>query len=118
MESVLQPTLVQRVGSVDDNQQNFDVSHIWSNLLIKHLKNIGLRILHFTTMRSAVWNSPVYKESGFLRRLVIRTVYTMPIFPFTHLGPSILVGCEKIDRGASLRKLTEAPHCRQMRFQV
>ena len=99
-ESALYPTLIQRAGSVEDNQENFDVTHIWSNVIARHLKRLGFRILHFTTQRAAVWHSPIYEESGSLRRLVTKIVYTLPFYPFTHLGPNILVACEKIGTNA------------------
>ena len=97
-ESTVHSTFQQRAGSLEDNQGNFDVTHIWSNVLARHLGRLGFRTLHFTTQRAAVLNSPVYVESRLFRRLLIRVVYNLPFFPFTHLGPQILVGCEKINR--------------------
>ena len=78
-----------------DNEltRNFDVNSIPSDVLLTQLKRIGFKIIYFSTLRNHLRYN--LSEVSFIKRIWRIFISLIPFFPFTHLGPTIVVMCQK-----------------------
>ena len=77
------------------HQKNFDFVEIPSDVLVSDLKSIGFKIVYFTTYKEAVLMSYKYKNANFIKRTIYNFFVHLNIFPFNHLGRTIVVLCKK-----------------------
>lgn len=87
----LVPTFSQRPGNLSDTMTNFDVVEIPSNVLLRQLRAVGFRIAFFTTRRHLLREDPRYRTFPRVVRALRALYWRLPLFPFTHLGPTVIV---------------------------
>lgn len=91
----LNPTFKLRKDDLQAARRNFEVTEIPSDILLKQLKRLGFVIKYFSTRREVVFKSPEYKKYNIIKRFLIYICMKIPFYPFTHLGPTIIVMGEK-----------------------
>ena len=91
----INPSLTLRPGSIEDHRHNFDVNVIPSDVLVRQLKQLGLKVVYFTTRRCQIKSSDKYKDFGIFKKWIINTLCALPFFPFTHLGGTTVIMARK-----------------------
>lgn len=91
----INPTLALRPGNIEDHRHNFDVNVLPSDVLVKQLKQLGLKVVYFTTRRWQIKLADKYKDFGILKKWIINILCALPFFPFTHLGGTIIIMARK-----------------------
>lgn len=66
-----------------------------SDVLIRQLKQLSLKVVYFTTRREQTKLSNKYKEFGIVKKWAINILCALPFFPFTHLGGTIIIMARK-----------------------
>lgn len=89
---VLSPSLLLRENNKQDHRTNFDVTLIPSDVLLKQLTKRGFLIKYFTTRRSRIArDTQAFGKANATKRSLYNFLMELPFFPFTHLGPTIIV---------------------------
>ncbi len=78
------------------HQTNFDFVEIPSDVLIRDLKEFGFEINFFSTYKEASLLSPRYKNGNLLVKKLIECYVKFNIFPFNHMGRTIVILAKKI----------------------
>ena len=85
------PSFKLRKDNFVDHMNNFDAIEIPSDVLLKDLKRNRFKIIYFTTRRNAFFESGEIERLNIYKRTIISILLKIPIFPFTHLGPTTIV---------------------------
>jgi SAM-dependent methyltransferase len=74
---------------------NFDLAEIPSDVLIRDLKRLGYKIRYFTTCKEFSLQSDNYIKGNLIKRKIIELYVKLNIFPFSHMGRTLIVLAEK-----------------------
>ncbi len=93
----LEPSLLLGADARSDHQNNFDASEIPSDVLLRELRSLGFRVEFFSTRFAARDRMEGRPSSGpFWKRALGTIARHLPVFPFTHLGPTTILLARKL----------------------
>ena len=77
------------------HRRNFDLVEIPSDVLLRNLKKLGFKICYFTTCKEFILQLENYINKTLIKRKMIELYVNFNIFPFNHMGRTIVVLAEK-----------------------
>jgi ubiquinone/menaquinone biosynthesis C-methylase UbiE len=87
----LEPSLHIGINARSDHQNNFDALEIPSDVLLRDLRSVGFRVEFFSTRFGASRNTEDRPCRPVWKRATLAVATHIPVFPFTHLGPTTIV---------------------------